>query len=432
MQTSARILAVLFFFLLGLGTVLVAQERSRQGGPPGSFQGQVPQGQGGQPPQTAQQDGGGQPPWGGGAQGGPSGGPPGGRGGPGSGPPGGGANTADRNARMISMLRSMDVNQTGVLNPNDIPENRRGFVNAIATQFGMDPNRPIHLADLERRAAAAGANAQSNVTAQPRANPQSSGGPTSGNNRSESGGSGRSSTPVVEPLVPPFGEEKPVETPVIGFGQRVASATPTISRASGRAVASNRQPQQAPPATLKQSATYDRLPQSVRNNPALDWFFSYDADKDAQLTMQEYVNGRDRVWTPQIAAEFQSLDKNGDGLATIEEVLAFLQEMDDWRATQAAQTTEQGITGEPAAPQTPPTVQPRGNAQPASQARQSSATGTRMQAPANSSASPWENRGGNSPSSGNTVSGNAPFDRGGGGNTGRSTQQRGRGGGGGR
>ena len=395
MQISVRTLTVLSFFLLvGFGTVLVAQDRSgsrsdrpREGGPPTSFQGGPPssgerpqwgggppaiyqQGQGG-PPQRVITPGGGQPPWGGPPQatGAPTGrggappttGAPAGRGGPvpvaspGT-PPGG--TPADRTNRMMDMFRSMDTNRNGILEPSEITDSRRGFVTAIVTRFGIDPNRPINLADLERRAQAA------NAVATPPTNTNSSNTANSGrtDNRSDvrteatGGGGNRSSAQPVDPLVPPFGEQKPVETAVLGFGQKTGAAT-TASTRPGRGAPNQPQQAQSAPATTRQSAVYDQLPAEVRNNPALDWFFAYDRDRDGQLSMQEYGAGRGGVWTPEIAKEFRFLDKNGDGFATIDEVLASLKEYDDQRAADAALEAERYRTSVPV-PSGSPVPQP--------------------------------------------------------------------------
>jgi len=177
------------------------------------------------------------------------------------------------------------------------------------------------------------------------------------------------------------------------------------------------QPAQAAPAAIKQSAAYDRLPSGVRNNPVLDWFFAYDKDMDAQLTMQEYVNGLGGVWTEKIANEFQFLDKNGDGLATIDEVLAFLKDYDDLK-----QTAEPGGTGTPTVA---PMVQPSSSQQaPPLESRRDSSTNTASPTPGNQPASPWANRGGSPPSSGNASYSRGTSDQNRSGSTGRPTSSR--------
>jgi len=223
----------------------------------------------------------------------------------------------------------MDANQNGILEPNEISDNRRGFVNAIASRLGVDPNRPINLADLERRAEA-------------NYNTPSSNSGSSGSSRSESGGTGRSSaTPVIEPLVPPFGEQRPTETPVLEFGQREKADSAPAATAKVPATAPQNQPAQMASKTTGQSATYDRLPPGARDNRTLDWFFEYDKDRDGQLTMQEYCNGRGGIWTPQIANEFQFLDRNGDGFATIDEVLLSLKDEDERRTAVTAKSSQE-------------------------------------------------------------------------------------------
>ena len=337
LEDNMRILAVLLF--LGFGTMLVAQDRvwdrsTWQRGDDNSQRMRYDRGQSrrsderGERSQWTQQEG--QPSW---RNGSPSGQPPWGEGPPpwiqnssdergrppqGISPFTSGSNT-DRTSRMIGMLRSMDANRNGILEPNEISDSRRGFVNAIITRLGGTPNGQINLADLERRALA---NATSSTQ--------------SGRSGSESTGQ-QLMTPTVEPLVPPFGEKGETETPVLGFGQREkTTTTPVTTKSSAAPTASNQAAQATVIPTMASQSPYNQLPEGVRNNPSLDWFFEYDKDQDTQLTMQEYINGRGGVATPQIATEFLFLDRNRDGIATIAEVLASLKEADEQLATETA------------------------------------------------------------------------------------------------
>jgi hypothetical protein len=259
----------------------------------------------------------------------------------------------------------MDTNRNGVLEPNEISDRQRGFVNAITSRLGVDPNRPINLGDLERRAAASYSASPSNSST------SSSSSSNSSTSRTEPGSTSRSSAaPVIEPLVPPFGEQKPTETPVLEFGlKEKAAITPTTARPS--ATASQNQPALTVLTAPKQSTVYDHLPAGARANPALDWFFAYDKDLDGQLTMQEYGDGRGGVWTREVAAEFRFLDINGDGLATIDEVLISLKDEEDQRAAKEAQEAEQnrggGVPGVPPGSPQPPVSTPenQGNQPPA-------------------------------------------------------------------
>ena len=390
-----RTLTVLSAFLLGLGAVLVFANQSVQAQdqpvapvPVQPYQGGEQQPGGGAPPwmqRGGQQPGGGSPPWmqrGGQQPGGPGGmRGPGVRGGP---PPGavpGGARPtpggmdANRVSMMMARLRSMDTNGNGILEPQEISDSRRSFVNAIVTQMGGDPNGPIDLARLERRAMSI-ANAQTNTPRQ--SQPPD---PTAGRQS-------RQPAPTVDPLVPPFGESKPVETPTLGFGQRDAGGQQD-GRGSGRQrtspasiVAVNQPPAINNTNSIKQSAVYDALPETVRNNPQFNWFFSYDADRDGQLTMSEYIRGRGGVLTKEIAEEFRQLDRNGDGFVTVDEALTTIKEWDEDTARKAKEQQEaatlpppgQPVSGQPTAG-TSGVRTPREGSSPGYQGRQSYRSG---------------------------------------------------------
>jgi hypothetical protein len=57
----------------------------------------------------------------------------------------------------------------------------------------------------------------------------------------------------------------------------------------------------------------DRLPAGTPN-----WFIDRDADGDGQITMREFS----AKWSPEVAAEFASYDRNGDGVVTAAESAA--------------------------------------------------------------------------------------------------------------
>ena len=374
-----RTLTVLSAFLLGLGVVLVVanQDVQAQDQPvysPAPPQMQPPGGEARQfDPSPWQQPGGGTPPW---AQGGgppPGGAPPwmmqqggqqpggargpGGRGGPPPGvtqqgrgyQPGAGGVDANRAAMMIGRLRSMDANGNGILEPQEISDSRRSFVNAIVTQMGGDPNGSIDLARLERRAVRNAETQANNAQQQP---------------DSTSRRQSRESTQPVDPLVPAFGEPKPAETPTLGFGQRGAATQQDSSagRVSGgqrpnsstASTAAANQPRTANKAnTIKRSSVYDAISEAVRNNPRFNWFFDYDANQDGQLTMPEYVRGQGGVWTAAIAKEFRLLDRNDDGFVTVDEALTTIKEWDEM-AVQKAKEQQETTTTPPQATERPP------------------------------------------------------------------------------
>ncbi|MCL2744558.1 MAG: hypothetical protein FWE67_11970 [Planctomycetaceae bacterium] len=325
--------------------------------------------------------GGGQQPWmRGGTDGGrvgmrPPGGQPGGQPPWGSGQPpwmnrggtpqqGGGQNEADRNERVLGMLRAMDTNGNGILEPNEVPEYRRQFVNAMVSRLGGDPNRPINLNDLARRASAASGSNSAASTPRPA-------GSTSTSNRN-----------TADPLVPYFGEKEPAKPPVLEFGQRepvqrvaAISSPPVVLSQSDQILRSARDIMNkhdknkngtldkdkgewvglpfnadradknrdgrismaelisalggqsgasvgAAAVVTKSSTPYDRLPPGMP-----DWFIERDKNRDGQLTMVEWANGQ--PWTEAMADEFLFLDKNNDGLVTVAEVFETLKQVDE-------------------------------------------------------------------------------------------------------
>ncbi len=363
-KTILLILTVLF--VGETATALFAQDRGERrrdrggddrssrfgGGPPGGgFGGPF----GGGPP--------------GGGFGGPfGGGPPmGGSFGRGGGPEGPGGSDSSRNERLIGMLKAMDANGDGKLEPSEIPEYRRPFVSMMISRLGGDSSKTVSIADLERKAAAGGG---------------------SDSSRRSGGSSSTAATPAglpKDPLVPYFGEKEPELAAIVGFGQRepqpkvassVSSSSGTPTSQSDQILRSAREimnrydknkngtldkdkgewvsslpfnPDAADKnrdgrlsmtelvsalggkaagtmgsavVSTKQSNAYDRLPIGVP-----DWFFERDKDQDGQLSMTEYANGL--PWTEAIAEEFRFLDTNNDGFATVAEVFAALKKVDD-------------------------------------------------------------------------------------------------------
>lgn len=337
----------------------------------------------------------GRPPWMQGG-GGPGGGGPGGQARPGG--PGGPQGGADRNERMLGMLRSMDTNRNGRLESGEIPEYRREFVHNVVRQMGGDPTKTIDLNTLGNQSAARRNQPQQEATGTPSA----------------------ANLPK-EPLVPYFGETAPEETPVLEFGQKSPETQPAKAAAAVAATA-NQQEQilrtareimnrydktksgtldkdkgewvaslpfnavaadknkdgrismaelieslggkksastGAAAVSTKPSAAYDRLPQGVP-----EWFFERDKNQDGQLTMMEYANGQ--TWTEAIADEFRFLDKNNDGVATIDEIFVTLKQVDEEKRLKEEQAKRElerrkGVGSTPA----PPAGEPNQDGRPA-------------------------------------------------------------------
>ena len=123
------------------------------------------------------------------------------RGGRGGGPPmggmpmggqPGGESSEDRFARFEGMLRGFDANKDGVIDPKEVPEDRRRFLGFIGERMGVDFGKPVSIDKLREKAT------------------EKFGGESNSKAKKEP-----------EPLVPGFGieQEEPV---VLAFGQREA------------------------------------------------------------------------------------------------------------------------------------------------------------------------------------------------------------------
>jgi Ca2+-binding EF-hand superfamily protein len=294
---------------------------------------------------------------------------------------------------MIGMLKGMDTNKNDVLEPNEIPNYRRGFVNSIVTRMGGNPNGPINLTEFSNRVA--------NLT------------PQSNQQNNQSGTTLATALPS-DPLVPYFGEKETASAPVLTFGQREPKPAAVAASKSTAGINSSDQlmrsardimtkfdknkngtldkdkgewtgslPFKAEDAdknhdgrvtmteliailggkstgsagaaviATRQSDFYDRLPQGMP-----DWFFARDKDKDGQLTMMEYAN--EQTWSKDLADEFIFLDRNNDGIATATEIIASLKQFDEEKALAAEKEKREKLRRGAALP---PKPLPDGNQQ---------------------------------------------------------------------
>ena len=141
------------------------------------------------------------------------GGPPfGGDGGPGRPPSGGyrgrgGRGGEERIARMEGMLRGLDANGNGIIEPDEVPEERKRILGFMAQRAGIEINGPISIDKF--RDAMLG--------------------------RDTSGGKESSKKP--EPLVAGFGTDKELAR-VPGFGERVEASAGRSSYGSSRSSSS--------------------------------------------------------------------------------------------------------------------------------------------------------------------------------------------------
>lgn len=330
------------------------------------------------------------------------------RGGRGFAPPGeGGESNQDRFARFEGMLRGFDTNKDGVIDPNEVPEDRRRFLGFIGGRMGVDFSQPVAIDKLREKAA------------------------------ERFGGDTKKKEP--EPLVPGFGESVS-EATVLAFGQRESEATTSSGgTSSARGQNSNEQDARAQGFAEMMMRRYDRDGngvlerdqgewEGVRGDPneidrnhdgRIDrdemvarvaaymsgnrgrdrgrdrgdrggdaggyggeprgesqemtkksyrfltaterlpeglpgWFTERDRNKDGQISMAEYSS----YWSDSEARKYQQYDLNDDGMITPEECLAAAS-----RPGYAAPAPEPG-GGPPA-----PGDQPPGDAKPAPEAK---------------------------------------------------------------
>ncbi len=299
---------------------------------------------------------------------------------PGRGDRNNGNNSTDRNERMVGMLRGMDANGNGVLEPNEIPEQRRGFVTMMVTRMGGNPNGNINLNALARQ----------NSSPTNRSNPVNPWSPQPRRNNATNAAA--SLSVATDPLVPYFGETTEAASPVPAFGQRAAATlaaattqntAPVLSQSdqilrSARDIMNRYDKNKngtldkdkgewasnlpfkpdaadtnidgrismteiiaslggksgvttgAAAVSTRQSTAYERIPAGLP-----PWFFDRDKDQDGQLTMTEYAVGQ--PWTEALVGEFEFLDRNGDGVAIATEIFASLQEFDQQKLLQEEQ-----------------------------------------------------------------------------------------------
>ena len=162
------------------------------------------------------------------------------RGGRGFTPPGeGGDPNQDRFARFEGMLRGFDTNKDGVIDPKEVPEDRRRFLGFIGGRMGVDFSQPVAIDKLREKAA------------------------------ERFGGDSKNKEP--EPLVPGFGETVS-EDAVLAFGQRESEATTSSgSTSSARRQNSNEQDARAQGFADMMMRRYDRDGNGVLERDKGEW-----------------------------------------------------------------------------------------------------------------------------------------------------------------
>jgi len=158
----------------------------------------------------------------------------------------------------------MDANHNGMLEPNEVPEERRRMLRYMAERMGVDPSKPIPLDQVGERMRR--------------------------RDGDEEGRSGKSGEP--EPLVPGFGEEQQLAR-VPEFGERVEFTLPGSS--AGESALSKLDPERASRIRGFADAMFSRLDQN--RNGILDkeeWENSRftqgaDGDDDGKVTKDELI-----------------------------------------------------------------------------------------------------------------------------------------------
>jgi hypothetical protein len=233
----------------------------------------------------------------------------------------------------------MDANGDGVIEPNEINDRSRPFIQRLAQQAGLDPNAPL---PVDRLVAATEQNPRDRSGPDDQARPNEA--TTNRNGASSSSAASTSPSKPADRLVPGFGE--PSDLPAVpGFGVSVSLTKKTSSAAGsnstnkdsrsggnfeddyngpllGSSSSTSQSSQSSTASSSRQSSSSakpsrylspsERLPEGL---PA--WFIRADIDGDGQVTMAEFAS----QWTDAEAARFAKYDLNGDGIITPQECL---------------------------------------------------------------------------------------------------------------
>ncbi|HID78151.1 MAG TPA: EF-hand domain-containing protein [Planctomycetaceae bacterium] len=212
----------------------------------------------------------------------------------------------------------MDANRNGVLEPGEIPAERRRMFTFIARRYELDPEKPIPISSIRERMMrrASGSRSDSGRRADEK---QSSGGA-----KSQQG---------EDPLVPGFGiSQEAVRVP--GFGERVELASllrlrgSTGSRSGDRSSRSSREGEDS-----ERQERFRRFAQYMLRR--------YDRDQSGALERKEWDALRERGRDP------ASYDRNRDGVITVDEIAA---RMGDYGRSRSRDSDSSGTNGSDNAP----------------------------------------------------------------------------------
>ena len=217
----------------------------------------------------------------------------------GGGPPGmgdrGGDSSGDRSSRFEGFLRSMDANKNGIIEPNEVPEERRGMLRYMAGRMGLDPEKPIPLDQVRERMS------------------------SHDHERDEERGSGKSADEPA-PLVPGFGEKQELAR-VPAFGERVEYAS--LATSAAQSALSKVDPERA----------------SRIRGFADSMFARYDRNQNGVLEKEEWESSRFA----------QGADRNNDGKVTKDELTAQMAEFSGRRSQESdrgsSDSNESGESG---------------------------------------------------------------------------------------
>jgi len=174
----------------------------------------------------------------------------------------------------------MDANHDGVLQPDEVPPERRGMLQFFASRLGVDASQPIPISRI--RDAVSSRSTPSNPSSPPAS--------TTTDNTQEKAKANQPGKPEQPPLVPGFGVEE-VLPPVAAFGERVPGDPATLASMSSPT-----------------AAVDDRTRAFVDER-----FRRYDRNQSGMLEKEEWGEMR---------GDPNAMDRNRDGRLTREEYTA--------------------------------------------------------------------------------------------------------------
>lgn len=220
--------------------------------------------------------------------------------------------SSDRSGRFEGFLRSLDTNRDGVIDPREIPEERRRFFNFMAERAGIDPNRPIPIERALELARSRG-DSRSGDRGSDRSTSgsgQQSGGQQSGgqsSQRSQQQGSSSGSAPALPTLVAGFGVS-PAEAASLSFGQGVS-----LSISLSRYLTS-------PPATPISSGNRG----SAGSDPDRERRIREFAESILRRNDRNQSGRLEQDEWGELRGNPKEMDRNGDGVITLEELQQYV------------------------------------------------------------------------------------------------------------